>query len=388
MAIARDRGLRRLLRRALATAVLSGAAPSLLACSLSAPTLDAYARGSAGSGGYGGASGAATNDGGTAAQPETGGSSAAGSSSSCAPCDTASPCSSAAECKSGVCTLGSCQAPTCLDGVTNGNETSTDCGGSCPTCGLGLACSVAGDCTSGACDQVCVAPTCMDSTKNQAETDVDCGGPCAPCTAGEACLKAADCDSNVCTAKRCVAASCKDQLQNQGESDVDCGGTHCPACALSAACAAMTDCASGVCQSKMCVPAAATGTALHRNGWSTTSSTTYVWPTAEAIDGDPTTRWTYGAPQAPGMTFTLDLGAPQYFFSVVLDSSMFPGDAAAGFDLYFSLDGTYGKSARSVVGAPTATVTFSSAVVARYIRFELNQSASTWWSIGEISVNQ
>jgi endo-1,3(4)-beta-glucanase len=125
-----------------------------------------------------------------------------------------------------------------------------------------------------------------------------------------------------------------------------------------------------------------------RTNWTTQTSATNDWPTAEAIDGDVATRWTSGANQAPGMTFTLDLGAPQYFFSVVLDGTLVPGDAAAGFDLYFSLDGTFGKAARSVVGSPTATVTFAQAVVARYIRFELNQNTTTWWSIDEISVSQ
>ncbi|MEM7086677.1 MAG: M43 family zinc metalloprotease, partial [Bacteroidota bacterium] len=53
-------------------------------------------------------------------------------------------------------------APTCTDGVQNGDETGVDCGGS--TCAP------------------CPEPTCSDGIQNQGETGVDCGGPnCAPC---------------------------------------------------------------------------------------------------------------------------------------------------------------------------------------------------------------
>ncbi|MEW5847248.1 MAG: fibrinogen-like YCDxxxxGGGW domain-containing protein [Myxococcota bacterium] len=43
------------------------------------------------------------------------------------------------------------QAPTCRDGVKNGDESAVDCGGSCRPCGSGLACAAPSDCASGAC---------------------------------------------------------------------------------------------------------------------------------------------------------------------------------------------------------------------------------------------
>lgn len=54
-------------------------------------------------------------------------------------------------------------APTCTDGVQNGNETGVDCGGpDCPTC----------------------PPSCTDGIQNGNETGVDCGGPdCPACPA-------------------------------------------------------------------------------------------------------------------------------------------------------------------------------------------------------------
>ncbi len=57
-------------------------------------------------------------------------------------------------------------APTCTDGIQNGDETGVDCGGSaCPAC-----------------------ETCSDGIQNQDETGVDCGGatcPACPCTDNE-----------------------------------------------------------------------------------------------------------------------------------------------------------------------------------------------------------
>ncbi|PFH32323.1 sushi domain (scr repeat) domain-containing protein [Besnoitia besnoiti] len=64
------------------------------------------------------------------------------------------------------CTYGSlalphtvCGAPTCSDGLQNGDEAGVDCGGSeCAPCA-----------------------SCSDGIQNNGETGVDCGGPCSPC---------------------------------------------------------------------------------------------------------------------------------------------------------------------------------------------------------------
>ncbi len=66
-------------------------------------------------------------------------------------------------------------APTCNDGIQNGNETGVDCGGSCSPCP--------------------VAPTCNDGIQNGNETGVDCGGSCTPCNTGGGCV-----DTNINTA--------------------------------------------------------------------------------------------------------------------------------------------------------------------------------------------
>lgn len=82
-------------------------------------------------------------------------------------------------------------APTCSDGVQNGNETGVDCGG--PDCAP------------------CVTPpTCSDGIQNGNETGIDCGGPdCAPCV---------------------TPPTCDDGIQNGNETGVDCGGPDCAPC--------------------------------------------------------------------------------------------------------------------------------------------------------------
>jgi hypothetical protein len=81
-------------------------------------------------------------------------------------------CGSNNDCRSGVCCLGAggtpacpcstlgggcnfvvntCLAPSCNDGVRNGNETGIDCGGTCPTCPTGQPCIGNPDCTSATC---------------------------------------------------------------------------------------------------------------------------------------------------------------------------------------------------------------------------------------------
>jgi len=57
-------------------------------------------------------------------------------------------------------------APTCTDGIQNGDETGVDCGGS-------------------SCAPCVTPPTCDDGIQNGDETGIDCGGSsCAPCSTG------------------------------------------------------------------------------------------------------------------------------------------------------------------------------------------------------------
>ena len=52
-------------------------------------------------------------------------------------------------------------APTCFDGVRDGDEAAIDCGGSCPACAVGAECAAAADCVTGNC---AASGTCEPAT--------------------------------------------------------------------------------------------------------------------------------------------------------------------------------------------------------------------------------
>lgn len=110
----------------------------------------------------------------------------------CFPCGAGRACHIGADCGNKVCTGSVCQVPSCSDGVQNGQESDVDCGYECnQRCPVGAKCYWPGDmdCESGVCmpmgpDYIgrCQAPTCTDGVKNGDETGMDCGGStCPPC---------------------------------------------------------------------------------------------------------------------------------------------------------------------------------------------------------------
>jgi hypothetical protein len=230
--------------------------------------------------------------------------------SACAPCGAGQGCLRHRDCQSGVCGAQSnlCQAPSCADGVRNGDETGVDCGGSCAKrcgpgqgcqvgedclgqvcsgavclpschdgvkdgaetgidcgghacgpCAPGAGCGLDGDCQSGVCQSnVCVPPGCVDGVREGAESDVDCGGPCAPCAPGAGCAQGSDCTSRVCAGTLCATPTCTDHVRNGGETGVDCGGPTCGKCPDTGGCQGPADCQSGVCAAGACVQAGCT----------------------------------------------------------------------------------------------------------------------------------
>jgi hypothetical protein len=119
-------------------------------------------------------------------------------------------------CASGVCkeeprpsgggTWLRCQAPTCSDGLKNGDEGDVDCGSSCPNrCLCGQKCNSVSDCDK-ECKE-CNFGTCGDSATQCVntvldfglETDVDCGGVCpTKCAVNKKCGVNADCNLGAC----------------------------------------------------------------------------------------------------------------------------------------------------------------------------------------------
>jgi hypothetical protein len=111
-------------------------------------------------------------------------------------------------------------APTCTDGKQNQGESDIDCGGTqptmaCPRCANGKKCTVGGDCATGTCTGgVCAnAPTCTDGIQNGQETGVDCGGPVCPACPSPT-LQALNNHSPACGTCAQNKTACKLLLQN------------------------------------------------------------------------------------------------------------------------------------------------------------------------------
>ncbi len=126
-----------------------------------------------------------------------------------------------------------------------------------------------------------------------------------------------------------------------------------------------------------------------QSGWSATASSTEPGgSTSNALDGNLNTRWSTGAPQAPGEWFEADLGSPQWFNQVVMDSGPSTGDYARGYILQVSNDNTNWQTVANGEGSgPWVDVNFP-IVQDRYIKVILQDSSSNWWSIAEFRIFQ
>jgi len=109
----------------------------------------------------------------------------------CTPCNAGKRCLVDKDCRSLVCTAGVCAAASCSDGILNGSESDIDCGGpDCrPDAGMlcadGRYCAGDNDCISNVCNGgTCQMPSCGDGIQNGDEVGIDCGGSCPPCDAG------------------------------------------------------------------------------------------------------------------------------------------------------------------------------------------------------------
>ena len=117
-------------------------------------------------------------------------------------------------------------------------------------------------------------------------------------------------------------------------------------------------------------------------GW--TASTNTSGDAAAAIDGNPATRFTSGADQAAGMSWELDLGAPEQFDEIVMDSTDWPGDFARGYEVQVSDNGTTWTTVDSGTGSGSPESATFALQDAQYIKVTLTAPSTTsWWSIGD-----
>ena len=186
----------------------------------------------------------------------------------CPGCPVGTACNVGSDCAAGVCEDGVCAVPTCSDATSNQDETGTDCGGGCAGCATGGACNTGQDCESRACDvggcapgvlRCCQVPSCTDGVSNGTESSVDCGNDvCGACLLGRPCTQGAQCESGFCQGGTCLLHPCADGDRNGTETDVDCGGADpvCARCGLGSSCLSDTDCGAGACLAGVCADCA------------------------------------------------------------------------------------------------------------------------------------
>lgn len=124
-----------------------------------------------------------------------------------------------------------------------------------------------------------------------------------------------------------------------------------------------------------------------RAGWTVTSSP--AGTTSALTDGDPATRWTSGAAQAPGQYVQVDFGARVTFNNVVLDTqknSSSETDYPRAYTVAVSDNGTSWSTVATGTGTFKATTVNFAATAARYLRVTQTGSSGSWWSIGELDV--
>ena len=127
---------------------------------------------------------------------------------------------------------------------------------------------------------------------------------------------------------------------------------------------------------------------LSRTGWTATSAGGGDVP-ANALDGNLTTRWNTGVPQADGQWFQVDMLAAQSFCTITLDAAGFTGDYPTGYTVYATNNlANFGSAIATGTGnSQLITITFA-AQSARYIKIVRSGGAGSanWWSIAELNV--
>jgi hypothetical protein len=129
------------------------------------------------------------------------------------------------------------------------------------------------------------------------------------------------------------------------------------------------------------------GSMFDRVGWTVTASTGAVG--GVLTDGDPATRWSTGAAQAPGQWLQVDFGAKSTFNNVELDTQKNTSaetDYPRGYQVQVSQNGTTWSTVATGVGTFKATNINFPAVGARYMRINQTGTSGSWWSIGELNV--
>jgi len=105
------------------------------------------------------------------------------------------------------------------------------------------------------------------------------------------------------------------------------------------------------------------------------------------VNGTSTTRFASDTYQAPGLYYQVDMGTPQTFNELDLDSGGNAGDYAKAYTVSVSNDGTAWTTATTGVGTGSPQLIPIPTQTARYVRVSLNAPSSTnWWSVAIFTV--
>lgn len=158
-------------------------------------------------------------------------------------CEEGDPCATDPACNSESCGAeNTCIAPTCSDGINNGDETGVDCGGSCVAedkpCPTGSPCEENSDCEN---------QDCIPSGSGS-----HCGGVCtSDCPVDYPCEIDPQCASLNCEENLCQEADPTNEDQDGTETDDDCGGNNI-ACEDGQGCQNHGDCVNELCRNGFC----------------------------------------------------------------------------------------------------------------------------------------
>lgn len=129
---------------------------------------------------------------------------------------------------------------------------------------------------------------------------------------------------------------------------------------------------------------------LNDGKFSATASVTGTgYAASNVLDGNVGTRWTTGAPQASGQTFTLNLGSVVNVNKVLLDAGpTSASDFPVAYQMWLSTDGTnYTEYADGMGNGRITTILPWMGVNAQYVKIiQTGASATQWWSIAGLSV--
>jgi fibronectin type 3 domain-containing protein len=124
---------------------------------------------------------------------------------------------------------------------------------------------------------------------------------------------------------------------------------------------------------------------LNRVSW-VASASVNSGNAVRGIDGDITTRWDTGGPQAPGQLFQVNMGSAQTFSKITLDQGSSANDYPIGYQVNVSSDGVnWGSPVATGAGTPTVTTITFATQTAQYIRVTQTGSVGNYWSIHEFN---